>query len=133
MTATETMHELLAAGAPDAVAIAAVDRPPLTYDALRQLIARSVQALNALGFGRGDAVSIVLPNGPTMATAFLAVASGCTSAPLNPVYKEEEFAFYLADLDAKALIVEAGSESPAIEVARTLNIPVLTLVVDPNS
>src|SRR5436853_2169117 len=82
MTATETIHELLAAGAPDAVAIAAVDRPPLTYDALRRLVARTVSSLNALGYGRGDAVSIVLPNGPEMATSFLAVASGCTSAPL---------------------------------------------------
>jgi acyl-CoA synthetase (AMP-forming)/AMP-acid ligase II len=131
MTAPETIHELLAAGAPDAVAIAAVGRPPLTYAGLRQLVNRTVSSLNALGFGRGDAVSIVLPNGPEMGSSFLAVASGCTSAPLNPAYKEEEFAFYLSDLDAKALIVEEGSTSPAIDVARTLNIPVLTLVADP--
>jgi acyl-CoA synthetase (AMP-forming)/AMP-acid ligase II len=131
MTTIETIPELLKTGAPDAVAIAAVDRPPLTYDALRHLVTRTVSSLNALGFGRGDAVSIVLPNGPEMATSFLAVASGCVSAPLNPAYKDEEFAFYLSDLDAKALIVEEGSASPAIDVARTLKIPVLTLMVDP--
>ena len=95
----------------------APDRPPLTFGDLRRQVVETVAALNALGFGRGDAVSIVLPNGPEMATSFLSVASGCTSAPLNPAYKEDEFAFYLADLNAKALIVEAGQPSPAIEVA----------------
>jgi acyl-CoA synthetase (AMP-forming)/AMP-acid ligase II len=130
MTTVETIHEVLAAGEPAATAIAAPNRPPLTYDGLRSLVSQTVQALNLLGFKRGDSVSIVLPNGPEMATSFLAVASGCTSAPLNPAYKEEEFAFYLADLEAKALIVEEGSTSPAIEVAKTLNIPVIHLVID---
>ena len=40
--------------------------------------------LNARGVGRGDRVAIVLPNGPEMATAFLAVAATATTAPLNP-------------------------------------------------
>ena len=131
MTTTETIHELLGAGDPAAVAIAAPDRPPLTFSALRRQVKQTVLALNTLGFGRGDAVSIVLPNGPEMASSFLSVASGCTTAPLNPAYKEDEFAFYLDDLKAKALIVEADSTSPAIDVARTLNIPVLRLSFDP--
>ena len=54
--------------------------------------------LNALGIGRGDRVAIVLPNGPEMATAFVAVACGATTAPLNPAYRAEEFDFYLTDL-----------------------------------
>ncbi|MDW8445146.1 MAG: hypothetical protein RML45_13470 [Acetobacteraceae bacterium] len=43
-------------------------------------------------------MAIVLPNGPEMAAAFLAVATAATTAPLNPAYREDEFAFYLEDL-----------------------------------
>jgi acyl-CoA synthetase (AMP-forming)/AMP-acid ligase II len=131
METVDTLYELLGAGEDNAVAIAAPDRPPLTFGDLRRQITETVAALNALGFGRGDAVSIVLPNGPEMATSFLAVASGCVSAPLNPAYKEDEFEFYLSDLSAKALIVDADSTSPAIEVAQTLNMPILRLSSDP--
>ena len=35
-----------------------------------------------------------------------------TAAPLNPGYRAEEFEFYLTDLGAKALIVEAGQLLP---------------------
>src|SRR4051794_31591842 len=95
---TQTAHELLSAGAADAVAIGAIERPPLTFDGLRSLVRDTVVALNQLGYGRGDAIAIVLPNGPEMATAFVAVASAATTAPLNPAYVEDELEFYLTDL-----------------------------------
>ena len=41
---------------------------------------------------------MVLPNGPEMATAFLAISSVCTCAPLNPAYSFDEFLFSLSDL-----------------------------------
>jgi acyl-CoA synthetase (AMP-forming)/AMP-acid ligase II len=69
----------------------------------------------------------VLPNGPEMATAFLGVASATASAPLNPAYRKDEFEFYLKDLNAKALIIEAGSESPAIDAAERLGVALITL------
>jgi oxalate---CoA ligase len=52
-----------------------------------------------------------------MASCYMACASGVTSAPLNPAYRADEFEFYLSDLNAKALIVERDSTSPAIAVA----------------
>ena len=58
-------------------------------------------ALNGMGIGRNDRVAIVLPNGPEMAAAFVAIACGATTAPLNPAYKADEFDFYLADLNAR--------------------------------
>src|SRR3954454_7275571 len=127
---TQTVHALLAAGAATATAIATVGRPPLSFGDLRQLVRDTVVALNQLGYGRGDAVAIVLPNGPEMATAFMAVASACVSAPLNPAYVDDELEFYLSDLKAKALIVETGSTSPAVDVAKKQGIPVLELVID---
>jgi acyl-CoA synthetase (AMP-forming)/AMP-acid ligase II len=127
MAQAQTLLELIAQGADDAEAIAAPERAPLTYGGLRRHVGDTVAALNRLGLGRADRVAMVLPNGPEMATAAIAVAAGATAAPLNPTYLGQEFAFYLADLDARALIVEAGSNSPAVEVARTQGIPVIEL------
>jgi acyl-CoA synthetase (AMP-forming)/AMP-acid ligase II len=63
-----------------------------------------------------------------MAAAFVAIACGATTAPLNPAYRTEEFDFYLSDLNAKALVIAAGMESPAINVAKARGIPVVRLV-----
>ncbi len=83
--------------------------------------------------GRNDRVAIVLDNGPEMAAAFLCVAAGSTAAPLNPVYRAEEFEFYLSDLKAKILVIEQGKSSPAVEVADKLGIPVVRLVATPRA
>ena len=119
--------DLLQAGADDAAALTAPGRPPLTYRALRQLVADTTAALNGAGIGRNDRVAIVLPNGPEMATCFLACASATASGPLNPAYRGDEFEFYLNDLQAKALVVEHGSTSPAVEAARKLGLQVIEL------
>ena len=91
----ETVRDLLAPHPADAAAILAPERPTLTFGALRELADATVATLNAVGIGRGDRVAIVLPNGPEMATAFVAVACGATTAPLNPAYRAEELDFYL--------------------------------------
>jgi acyl-CoA synthetase (AMP-forming)/AMP-acid ligase II len=84
--------------------------------------------LNDLGIGRGDVIGIVLPNGPEMATAFVSVACSMIAAPLNPSYKVEEFDFYLGDLDAKAVIVLQGDDTPARSAARKRGLAVVELV-----
>jgi acyl-CoA synthetase (AMP-forming)/AMP-acid ligase II len=125
MADERTVSSLLSRGRDDTVAIAAPERPPITYGGLRRLVAGIVASLNRRGIGRNDRVAIVLPNGPDMAQAFLGVAAGAAAAPLNPAYTEDEFAFYLSDLKAKALIVETGSTSPAIASARKLGVGII--------
>jgi acyl-CoA synthetase (AMP-forming)/AMP-acid ligase II/acyl carrier protein len=102
-------------------------RKPLTYLELIERIDLVVEELHTFGIGRNDRIAIVLPNGPEMAVAFLAVASGATAAPLNPAYQKSEYEFYLSDINANALLVEAGSTSPSIDVAEQLGIPILEL------
>lgn len=121
----DTLLGLLAAADPVAPALRAPDRAALSHGALRRQIEATLAALNAHGIGRDDRVAIVLPNGPVMASCFLACAAGVASAPLNPAYRAEEFEFYLSDLGAKALIVEQGSASPAVEVAHRLGVRVI--------
>jgi acyl-CoA synthetase (AMP-forming)/AMP-acid ligase II len=122
-----TLAALLRRGAPEAAAIGAPERASLSYRDLNGQTERTLGTLNRAGIGRNDRVAIVLPNGPDMATCFLAVAAGATAAPLNPAYRADEFAFYLADLKAKALIVQAGVATPAIEVAKRLGLSIIAL------
>jgi oxalate---CoA ligase len=122
-----TIAKLIEEGRDNAPAIGAPERTALTHQGLRQLAQRTIADLNRLGIGRNDRVAIVLPNGPEMATAFIAIACGATTAPLNPAYRGEEFDFYLSDLNAKALVILEGMDSPALAVAAARNIPVLRL------
>src|SRR5262249_32231608 len=120
MPDSSTIAELLNEGSAASTAITAPDARPLTYEALRGQVTRTVAALSGFGVGPQDRVAIVLPNGPEMAAAFVATAAGATAAPLNPAYRAEEFEFYLSDLCAKALVVERGSQSPALIAAAKL-------------
>ena len=122
---------LLEAGPAEAPAIGAPEGvKPLPYRDLLTLARHTVQTLNSVGIGRGDRVAIVLHNGPEMATSFLCVAAGAATAPLNPGYREKDLEFYLGDLEAKALVLEAGVDSPARATARKLSLPVLELTAD---
>jgi acyl-CoA synthetase (AMP-forming)/AMP-acid ligase II len=122
-----TVWDLLSTSRDRNVAIAAPKRNALLYADLRQHVASTVASLNERGIGRNDRVAIVLPNGPEMASSFLAVGSGATTAPLNPAYRKREFLFYLSDLGAKTLLLEEDSDSPARDAASELEIPVLEL------
>ena len=123
-----TLIRMLGTAADEAVAIAAPSRPPLHYSALRALVQRTLAFLNSQGIGRNDRLAIVLANGPEMATCFISAACGVATAPLNPAYRADEFEFYLSDLNAKALVVEHDSSSPAIAVAQKLGVRILDLI-----
>jgi acyl-CoA synthetase (AMP-forming)/AMP-acid ligase II len=126
----QTVVSLLSGGRDEATAIGAPAQKGLSYSALRALAGGTIDRLNSLGIGRDDRVAIVLGNGPHMAAAFVAVAAGATTAPLNPSYRAEEFEFYLSDLQAKALLIERGVDSPARAVAQKLGVPTLELCPD---
>ena len=124
---TNTIVSCLEKGLCKEVAIGAPGRTGLTFQELRDHIKNTANALNSRGIGRNDRVAIVLPNGPEMASAFLAVGACATTAPLNPSYRADEYDFYLSDLGAKALLVEKNSSSPAIEVAKSRNITIIEI------
>ncbi len=128
MADPDHVAQLLAGARPEATALSAPGRDPLVHGALKSELAAVAGALNGFGIGRADRVAIVLPNGPEMAAAFLGVVAVAAAAPLNPAYREAEFDFYLADLNAKAVLVESGAESPVRGVAARRAIPVIELV-----
>ncbi|MEO7330518.1 MAG: AMP-binding protein, partial [Minicystis sp.] len=132
-----TLESIVRAGAkevPGAVALLAPGRGEhLTYERLHHEVRLAADALAALGIRREDRVAVVLPNGPEMVVAFLAVSGVATCAPLNPAYRASEFAYYLDDLRANAVLVLAGDPSPVREVARDRRIPVLEIVPSPGA
>jgi amino acid adenylation domain-containing protein len=111
----------------NAVAIAGLGNSLLSFRRLLLQVEQAAKTLNALGIGRNDRVAMVTPNGPETASAFFAVSSAATFAPLNPACRTNEFDFYLTDLGAKALIVQSSADSPAIEVARKHAIAIIEL------
>jgi acyl-CoA synthetase (AMP-forming)/AMP-acid ligase II len=114
----------LLAGDDEHPALVAPDRPPLTYRQLRQNVVELAAQLNSFGLGRGDRIAIAMPNGSAMVLAFLASALCGTAAPLNPKYKQEEFAFYYEDTQAKALITLPGTVELAIAAATPDMMPI---------
>ncbi len=125
--APATIAELLAAHDDAAPAIRDVDGDCMTYGQLRAQAEATGAALNARGIGPGDAVAMVLGNGPHIAAAFTAVASAAAAAPLHPGLRERELRESLGSLGAKALVVEGSARTPATAAALDLGIPILSL------
>jgi acyl-CoA synthetase (AMP-forming)/AMP-acid ligase II/thioesterase domain-containing protein len=112
---------------PESVAIKGIQGNPLTYKDLKEQLDYTQNLFQKNGIQQNDCVAVILNNGPEMATTFLTTASTTKCAPLNPNYKHKEYKFYLTDLQPKALIIEKNTETPAIKIARELNIKIFYL------
>ena len=78
----------------------------LSYSRIAELVDRFAGALHDLGVRQGDRVAIMLPNMPQFLIAFYATLRlGAVAVPTNPLYKERELSFQLADSGAETLIV----------------------------
>jgi acyl-CoA synthetase (AMP-forming)/AMP-acid ligase II len=117
---------------PDAPAILAPGRAPLTYGRLYRQIEEVGCLLRALGIGRCDRIAVLLPNGPEMAVAILAVAASATCAPMNEAYRSDELRRYFANLKPSAVIIQAGIDSQARRAALDLGIRILELSTGPD-
>jgi acyl-CoA synthetase (AMP-forming)/AMP-acid ligase II/acyl carrier protein len=116
---------------PEAPAILAPGRAPLTYRRLYQHIENIGRTLRAAGIGRRHRVAVILPNGPEMPVAILAVAACAACAPVNPALGAEELDRYFADLQPRALITQAGTNSSLRRVALSRGIRVMELSAAP--
>ena len=127
----ETLATLFAGHDQDRPAIGAPGRSWLSYAGLEAQSRQTRADLAKAGLTRGHRVAVVLPNGPEMASAFATIAQSAVIAPLNPAYREDEYAFYLADLKADALVVGGGEEGAAVAAAKALGVPIVRLSFDP--
>ena len=121
---TKTIRNLINKNQDNHIAITSDNNEKITFEALKKHIYDISGQLAANGISNNDRAVIVLPNGPEMATAFLAISSYMSAAPLNPSYKLSEYEFYLEDLKPKIVIVEKGSTNTVVEAAKKLNIKI---------
>ncbi len=117
---------------PGAPAILAPGRRALTYRALHEHVRGCGRTLRAAGIGRRDRVAVVMANGADMAVATLATAAYAVCAPVNPAFGPEELDRYFTSLQVRALITQAGLDSPARQAARTRGVPVFELSPAPD-
>ena len=112
------------------VFITSEEQTYFTFADLKKQIDWTKNFFRKNNIGKKDTIAIVCENGTLMATSFLATASCCCAAPLNPSYTSFEFDYYLEDLKPKALIVKDVSNSPVIQVAKKRNIKIFNLIDD---
>lgn len=112
---------------PEAIALAAPGRSPLTYRELGEWLPAARGALSQAGVGRGEVSAVALPTGPELITAFLAISGTGGCSPLDPSLTESEYRFYLTRLGARTLLVQEGTASPAASAARALGMRVLKI------
>ena len=65
------------------IAITSEHRSPLNFSDLKFLIERISKQLSGNDITNKDRAAIVLPNGPYMATSFLAISSYMSAAPVS--------------------------------------------------
>jgi cyclohexanecarboxylate-CoA ligase len=106
----EFLQETIAC-TPDKLALVAdrSDRPEkrrFTYAELGDAIARASASLKRLGVGRGDVVSVQLPNWWEFAViALAAFRVGAIVNPLMPIFRERELSYMLDFAETKVLVV----------------------------
>jgi acyl-CoA synthetase (AMP-forming)/AMP-acid ligase II len=79
----------------------------LTRGDLNQLINRMANALGEIGLGKGDVVSICMPNTPQYFISLLgALKAGCWVSSVSPLLTGNEMIHQLNDCGAKAIVAE---------------------------
>jgi acyl-CoA synthetase (AMP-forming)/AMP-acid ligase II len=80
----------------------------MTYGELEAAIRSLAGGLAAAGFGRGDVLALMAPNGPEYAVVFHGAAmAGGTVTTINPAYTQAEMRDQLADSGARILVTIA--------------------------
>lgn len=100
---------------------AAVERDPakaavvkgsrrVSYAALAELVGRAAAGLRRLGVGEGDAVGVLLPNGPEFVACLFACAwVRAVMLPLHPTQPAEGVRHAVADANARVLIADPSA------------------------
>ena len=96
----------LEAGRADRVAIRCGDEV-LTYGQLFDRVCRMGRALLALGVRREERVLMILNDQPAFPITFFgAIRIGAVAVPVNPLYRVEDFRYFVEDSYARVVVVE---------------------------
>jgi acyl-CoA synthetase (AMP-forming)/AMP-acid ligase II len=108
-------------------------RSGITQDQIRECILNVGQSLHQIQIGRGHRIALVLPNGPELALAILAVTTWSSCVPLNAYGAAAELESDL-NLAAVDLVIglqsDHGSENDIRGLAAKVDLPFCGLVPD---
>lgn len=99
-----------------------------TYAEFEAAVFRAAALLASQGIGKGDVVSLLLPNSVEYLVGYFACWSlGALAGPVNSLLKAEEIAYVMSNSEAKAILVHTDFQ-PTIESIRS-ELPSLNAVI----
>lgn len=103
-----------------------------TYAEFDAAVNRTVRLLAASGIGKGETVSLLMPNSVEYVVAYFACFKlGAVAGPVNSLLKHSEMAYVIANSDSKALLVSSDFAA-AIEGLED-EIPTLDAIIELDS
>jgi long-chain acyl-CoA synthetase len=94
------------------------DKRQFTYNQFETAVQRTARMLAAHGVGKGDVVSLLLPNSVEYVIAYFACWQiGALAGPINSLLKSQEIAYVISNSEARALLVNSEF-LPVIETIR---------------
>ena len=129
----DTLRELLesrVAAAPDEnFLFSEADSRQFTFAEFDRAVNRTARLLQAHGVGKGDVVSLLLPNSAEYIIAYFACWKlGAIAGPVNSLLKAQEISFVISDSETRALLVHPQF-LPTIESIRS-ELPALRELID---
>src|SRR5882672_4490855 len=129
----QTLGELLAmrvAAAPEKEFLfSEADSRRYTFADFEAAVDRVSRLLVSKGIGKGDVVSLLMPNSAEYILAYFACWKlGAIAGPVNSLLKAQEISFVISDSETKALLVDADF-LPTIESIRSA-LPELKTVIE---
>ncbi len=113
-----------------APAILAPGRRPMPYGELWQQCRAIGRTLHAKGLGPQSRVAVVMPAGPEMAAAYLAVVTHACCVPLNPGAQAAELRRWFDATGVTGLLVAHDDAGAARQVASERGLPIVEVVRD---
>jgi long-chain acyl-CoA synthetase len=121
MSEPQNLRELLERrareGADKIFLFSEVDGRAYSYTEFDRAVNRAAMMLAARGIGKGDVVSLLMPNSAEYIIAYFACFKlGALAGPINSLLKAQEIAYVIANSEAKALLVNSEYESKIAEI-----------------
>src|ERR1700752_2473243 len=114
----ELLKQRVEAAADKPFLFSEADTRQFTYKEFEAPVQRTARMLAAKGVGKGDVVSLLLPNSVEYVIAYYACWQiGALAGPINSLLKSEEIAYVISNSEAKALLVNSEF-LPVIETIR---------------
>ena len=121
----QNLRELLearAAASPEKVFLfSEADGRRFTYREFDAAVNRAANLLAAHGVGKGDVVSLLLPNSAEYVVAYFACFKlGALAGPVNSLLKPEEMAYVVGNSETKTMLYHPDFEQQTVELAEHL-------------